>query len=202
MAWRARSLIAWLPAIGFALALCIPGPGLAQGERHALLVAKPHLLDPNFRETVVVVAEAPNGAAVGVIINRPSTKSLAQILPGNTTLARFTEPLFFGGPVEPVGLYAVFRADEPPGEALRISGDLWLALNPATVEQLMKNPPKKLRFFTGYAGWAPGQLGSELVRGDWWVLDADPDVAFRADPSTLWEELARRARAEIGRAHV
>ena len=192
---RARSLTNWLLAMAGALALCVPGAALAQDERNTVLVAKPHVLDPNFRESVVVVAKAPNGAAVGVIINRPSTKSLAQILPGNSTLAQFTEPLFFGGPVEPVGLYAVFRAKEPPGEALHISGDLWLAIQPATVEQLLKHPPERLRFFTGYAGWAPGQLGNELVRGDWWVLEADPDVAFRPDPKTLWEELARRARA-------
>jgi len=196
MSSLARSLTTWLLAIAGALALFDPGAALAQDdERNAVLVAKPHLLDPNFRESVVVVAKAPNGAAVGVIINRPTKKSLAQILPGNETLARFTEPLFFGGPVEQVGLYALFRAEEPPGEALRISRDLWLAINPATVEQLMKHPPEQLRFFTGYSGWAAGQLANELTRGDWWVLEADPDVAFRPDPSTLWEELARRARA-------
>lgn len=195
MVCRARSLATWLLAMAAALALALPAAVTAQEDRNTVLVAKPHLLDPNFRETVVVVAEAPNGAAVGVIINRPTTKSLAQILPGNAMLARFTEPIYFGGPVEPVGVYAVFRAAEPPGEALRISGDLWLALNPATVEQLMRNPPAQLRFFTGYAGWAPGQLASELGRGDWWAVHVDPDAPFRADPSTLWEELARRARA-------
>jgi putative transcriptional regulator len=110
-------------------------------------------------------------------------------------LAPFTEPLFFGGPVELVGVYAIFRAKEPPGDALRIADDLWLALNPATVEQLMRNPPKQLRFFSGYAGWGPGQLAAELARADWWAVEVDPDVPFRADPSTLWEELARRARA-------
>lgn len=195
MAIRARSLATWLLAMAGALALGVPSAALAQGERNTVLVAKPRLLDPNFRESVVVVAEAPNGAAVGVIINRPTTKSLAQILPGNAMLEKFTEPLFFGGPVERVGVYAIFRAAEPPGEALRIAGDLWLALNPATVEQLMRNPPRQLRFFTGYSGWAPGQLAAELERGDWWAVKVDPDAAFRADPSNLWEELARRARA-------
>lgn len=196
MVFGARSLAIWLLATAAASGLAVPGAALAQGSAHnRVLVAKPHLLDPNFRETVVVVAEAPNGAAIGVIINRPGTKSLAEILPGNSVLEKFTEPLFFGGPVEPVGLYAVFRAEEPPGDALRISDDLWLALSPATVEQLMKKPPKQLRFYNGYAGWAPGQLAAELARGDWWVIEADPGVAFRADPRTLWEELARRARA-------
>jgi len=196
MVFRTRSLATWLLAAAAAFAAALPGaaPGQA-GAHNSVLVAKPHLLDPNFRETVVVVAEAPSGAAIGVIINRPGTKSLADILPGNSVLEKFTEPLFFGGPVEPVGLYVLFRAEEPPGDALRISSDLWLALDPATVEQLMKKPPKELRFFNGYAGWAPGQLANELARGDWWVIEADPDVAFRADPRTLWEELARRARA-------
>jgi putative transcriptional regulator len=182
-------------ALAGAVVLTVPGIAVAQEQRNPVLVAKPRLADPNFRESVVIVAEAPDGAAVGVIINRPTTKSLAEILPGNEMLARFTEPLYFGGPVERVGIYALFRAQEPPGDALRVRGDLWLALNPATVEQLMRNPPENLRFFTGYAGWAPGQLANELERGDWWVLDADPDAAFRSDPSTLWEELARRARA-------
>lgn len=192
---RARSLTAWLLAVAGALALVVPSVGLADGKQNSVLVAKPSLLDPNFSESVVVVAEAPDGAAVGVIINRPTTKSLAEILPGNKRLAKFTEPLFFGGPVEPVGLFAIFRAEEPPGDALRIGGDLWLALSPPTVEQLLRNPPKHLRFFAGYAGWAPGQLASELRRGDWWVLKVDPNVAFRADPTNLWEELSRRARA-------
>jgi putative transcriptional regulator len=195
MASRARSLATWLLAAAGMLALGAPGSALAQAEHNSVLVAKPSLLDPNFGESVVIVAEAPNGAAVGVIINRPTTKSLAQILPESELLAKFKDPVFFGGPVEPTGLCAIFRAKEPPGDALRISGDLWLALSPATVEQLMRNPPERLRFFTGYAGWMPGQLANELRRGDWWVLDVDPDVAFRPDPSNLWEELAHRARA-------
>jgi putative transcriptional regulator len=195
MSWRARSLATWLLATAGVLALSASGTTLAQAGHSSVLVAKPSLLDPNFGESVVLVAEAPDGAAVGVIINRPTTKSLAQILPDNELLAKFKEPVYFGGPVQRTGLYAIFRAEEPPGDALRISGDLWLALSPATVEQLMKNPPQHLRFFAGYAGWAPGQLANELGRGDWWVLDVDPDTAFRSDPSHLWEELAHRARA-------
>jgi len=192
--------------IAAALLLCaagvaalLPGSGSAQegrrGGESALLVAKPHLQDPNFRETVVLVTGTPDGAAVGVIVNRPLDQSLAAILPDNPLLARFTDPLHFGGPVEIAGLFAVFRAERPPGEAIRVAGDAWIALDPATVEQLMRQPPEKLRFFTGYSGWAPGQLQAELGRGDWWVLDVNPDVAFRTDPARLWEELSTRARA-------
>jgi putative transcriptional regulator len=164
-------------------------------DRGFFLVAKPSILDPNFQRTVVLVANAPDGATLGVIINRPTRQSLASILPGNPTLAKFTEPLYFGGPVERVGLFAVFRAKEAPGQSLLAGEDLHLALHPPTVEQLLLKPPEQVRFFNGYSGWAPGQLANELQRGDWWVFDADADTVFRKDTTTLWEELARRARS-------
>jgi putative transcriptional regulator len=166
-----------------------------QPERGFFLVAKPSLGDPNFQRTVVLVTNAPDGATLGVIINRPTQQSLANILPGNPTLAKFTEPLYFGGPVERVGLFAVFRAKDVPGESFPVIDDLHLALHPPTVEQLLLKPPEHVRFFNGYSGWAPGQLANELQRGDWWVFDADADTVFRKDTTTLWEELARRARA-------
>jgi putative transcriptional regulator len=184
-----RLLCAAVLALGAAAAAAQPT------DRGFFLVAKPSILDPNFQRTVVLVANAPDGATLGVIINRPTQQSLAAILPNNPTLARFTEPLYFGGPVERVGLFAVFRAKEAPGESLPAGDDLHLALLPPTVEQLLLKPPAQVRFFNGYSGWAPGQLANELQRGDWWVFDADADTVFRKDTTTLWEELARRARS-------
>ena len=35
------------------------------------LVATPALLDPNFRRSVVLVTQAPDGSTVGFIVNRP-----------------------------------------------------------------------------------------------------------------------------------
>jgi putative transcriptional regulator len=159
------------------------------------LVAKPSILDPNFSRTVVLVTPTPDGGILGVILNRPTKRSLAEILPGNERLARFTEPLRFGGPVEPGGLFALFRGTEEPGPSFPVIGDVRLALQPATVEQLLLKPPEALRLFVGYAGWAPGQLDNELARGDWWTLKADVDSIFRKDTGTLWDELERRARS-------
>jgi putative transcriptional regulator len=73
--------------------------------------------------------------------------------------------------------------------------DVRLALQPATVEQLLLKPPEALRLFVGYAGWGPGQLDNELARGDWWTLKADVDSIFRKDTGTLWDELQRRAQS-------
>lgn len=164
-------------------------------DRGFFLVAKPSIVDPNFQRTVILATEAPDGATLGVILNRPTKRSLANILPGNEALAQFTEPLYFGGPVERVGLFAVFRAQESPGRSFAIIENVHLALQPETVEQLLKKPPPQLRFFAGYAGWAPGQLQGEIERGDWWVVPADPETVFRKNTETLWDDLSRRAQA-------
>ena len=159
------------------------------------LVATPALADPHFRRSVVLVTQAPDGSTVGFILNRPGRRSLAQILPDNEVLKRFTEPLYLGGPVHAAGLFAVFRTKENPQGALRVLDEVFFAIEPAAVEQVLHAPPEQVRLFNGYSGWAPGQLAAELDRGGWYVLNADADTVFRKDMDKLWEELVRRARA-------
>jgi len=169
---------------------------LGQGIEHGFfLVAKSSIVDPNVEHSVVLAAPAPDGGVLGVILNRPTKQSLASILPNNELLAKFTDPLYFGGPVERVGLFAVFRSQQKPGPAFPVVEDVQLALHPGTVELLLRNPPAQLRLFVGYAGWAPGQLTGELDRGDWWIVDADTETIFRKNTDSLWDDLSQRARA-------
>jgi putative transcriptional regulator len=159
------------------------------------LVAAPALVDRHFRHSVVLVTQAPDGSTVGFIVNRPGRRSLAEILPENEVLKRFTEPLYLGGPVDEAGLFAVFRAKENPPGALRVLDDVSFALDPAVVEQMLHVPPQQVRFFNGLAGWAPGQLAAELELGGWYVVSANADTVFRTNMDGLWEELLVRARA-------
>jgi len=181
--------------IAAALAAAAHVAGAQAPDGGFFLVAKPSILHPNFARTVVLVTRTPEGGTLGVILNRPTKQSLADILPGNERLARFTEPLHFGGPVEAVGLFAVFRGADEYGQSFPVIADVRLALHPATVEQLLLKPPEALRLFAGYSGWAPGQLDGELARGDWWTLKADVETVFRKNTATLWDELVRRARS-------
>lgn len=184
--------------LGFVLGMLLCGTAAAQG---LLLVAKPDRVDANFNETVVVVTQDINGAALGVIINRPTPQSLASLLPNNEKLKRFTDPLHFGGPVEEGGLFAVYQVDGPGqgdmkfGQTYALHPGVNLALHPEAVEALMENPPAKLRFYTGYAGWQPGQLRAEIDRGSWYVMDVDAATLFRTDMSKLWLELVSRMRS-------
>jgi len=164
-------------------------------SKAVFLIARPGMPDPNFRETVVLVVQAEGGGeATGVIINRPTNRSLAEILPGER-FSRFTDPIFFGGPVAQQGLFALFQSDKYSGAAVPMLPEVWLAVLPDSVDGLVSNPPAKVRFFSGYAGWAPGQLQGEVDRGDWLVAEADAKAIFLKDTSKLWQDMVRRARA-------
>jgi putative transcriptional regulator len=183
-----------------ALALLLFGLTLPAAAQGLLLVAKPSMTDPNFRETVIVVTQNGDGAALGVILNRPTRQSLAMLLPGVEKLRAFTEPLYVGGPVEDGGIFAVYRVDgggqgtEKLGQAFALLPGINLALHPEAVETLMDKPPGTIRFYAGYSGWEPGQLRAEIERGAWYVMEADAAVLFRSDTEKLWGELSRRAR--------
>ncbi len=184
-----RAALLALPVWFLAAAVC------AQGSSSTFfLVARPGLPDPNFRESVVLVTQDERAQATGVIINRPTDRSLAELLPGER-FKSFTEPIFFGGPVALQGLFAVFRADKLPGEAVTMLPGLYLALQPDTIDSLLNSPPRSIRFFAGYSGWAPGQLRGEIDRGDWLAVEADADTVFLKDTSRLWRDMVQRARA-------
>jgi putative transcriptional regulator len=180
---------ALLALVVFAAAVHAQGPAKA-----VFLVAKPGMPDPNFRETVVLVVQGENSEATGVIINRPTDRSLADLLPSER-FESFSDPIFFGGPVAPQGLFALFQADKYSGAAVTMLPGLYFAVLPDSVDALLNNPPSKIRLFSGYSGWAPGQLQAELERGDWLVVDADAPTVFRKDASRLWQDMVHRARA-------
>jgi len=160
------------------------------------LIAAPDLQDPNFRETVVLITlPEPGGGPLGVIVNRPTERTLAQIFPENAALKASPEKLYAGGPVARTGLLFVFRASEAKPGALRVLDTLYLSGRVEILSDLLarERPAEGLRIFAGYAGWAPGQLQAEIARGGWYVLPADPAYIFHPEPARVWSELVGKA---------
>ena len=70
-----------------ALPLGVPAAPVAQERPNGvLLVAQPELTDPNFAESVVLVTRHAHGGAVGVILNRPTGRTLAEAFPSHGAL--------------------------------------------------------------------------------------------------------------------
>lgn len=180
----------------WALLLLHAGPGAAQGANGVFLVAKPGLADPNFRRTVVLVTQTADFSTVGVIINRPGTAKLSDILSEDVETAGYRGPVFAGGPVMPRALVAVFHSEvAPAAPAFHVLRTLYMSMHPDNIRRLLASQSGRYRLYTGFSGWAPRQLESEFEREGWFVLPADEEMVFRADTAGLWEELVERARA-------
>jgi len=160
------------------------------------LVAAPRLVDPDYRGTVLLAVPLENNRHVGVIINRPTGRSLSSLFPEHGPSKLVRDPVYFGGPMLRQAVFAVVHTDHTPGPgSIQMMKELFLATQGTVVDHIIEATPNEARYYVGYVAWRPGELRLEIDRGLWYVLDADPDLVFRKDPGGLWEELLRRARA-------
>jgi putative transcriptional regulator len=186
-----------------ALAVCLlPGLAQAQQEDAVILVAHPAFRDLEYRQSVLVAAPAPNGGHVGVIINRPTKRSLGSLFPEHEPSKKVVDPVYYGGPFSRGALVALVRTDTAPGAgSVPLMKNLYLAFRANTIDHVIETTPNEARYFVGYVGWRPGELKSEIDRGLWAVQDAELEMVFRKDTENLWEELqqaSKRIRADSG----
>jgi putative transcriptional regulator len=155
-----------------------------------LVVAAQGLVDPNFAHTVVLLIEHDEDGAFGVVLNRPGDVPISEALAPWAALTAEPPVIFTGGPVQPEGVIALGRTHAPTGapevlggvEVVDLDGD------PALAAAELRS----VRLFSGYAGWAPGQLEAELADGGWFVVDADPADVVSSDPANLWRAVLAR----------
>lgn len=164
-----------------------------------LLVAAPHLDDPNFERSVVLVLHHNGEGAQGVVINHPLGEPVDAVLPGWQAVATAPQQLFQGGPVRTdsaIGIVTVPGEDsEPLGIRRLFRGIGVVDLDAPPV--LVAPEVAGLRIFAGYAGWGANQLEREIRRGDWFVVEAESRDAFSDDPDRLWENVLRRQRGPL-----
>jgi putative transcriptional regulator len=194
-----RTLLRMLAA-ALALAILPVQYAVAQGtppaaEDTVFLVANPAFRDPEYRQTVLIASPTSNGGHIGVIINRPTRRSLASLFPEHEPSKKVIDPVFFGGPFSTSALVAVVRGEKSPGAgSLAIMTNLHLAINVSTIDRIIEERPNDARYYVGYVGWRPGELRREIDRGLWYVMNPDANTVFRKDTDHLWEELVRMAR--------
>jgi putative transcriptional regulator len=153
-----------------------------------LLVAHPNLRDPNFRKTVLFLsAHDSQDGAHGLVLNRPTNKSLTDFLPDHELDAVGEIPVFLGGPVGAHEL-TIVSFDWVAGEA-KITFHSQVSLD--QVQALAGNGSKLIRAFVGYAGWAGGQLESELQQSAWIVHPATESILSNTSKNETWLELMK-----------
>lgn len=159
----------------------------------SFLIASPHLPDPNFFRSVVLMVEHSEEGALGVILNRASNTALDEFWNEvSESSCHSTEPLYVGGPVE--GPLMALH-DDPELEGIEVLEDVFFTSDRESLEQMVR-ADRPFRIFSGYAGWGPGQLENELQIGGWLVSAADHMQIF-GDADELWRRVTHAVSDEI-----
>ena len=108
---------------------------------------------------------------MGVILNRPTRRSLGSLFPEHEPSKKVMEPVYYGGPFSRGALVALVqgrpRARAPA--SVLLMKNLYLAFRANTIDQVIESTPNEARYYVGYVGWRPGELRSEIDRGLWSV---------------------------------
>ena len=58
--------------------------------------------------------------------------------------------------------------------------------------------PKSAILALGYAGWAPGQLETEIQHNGWLHCPADPDLIFGTDTEAKYQQALQKIGIDLG----
>ena len=153
-----------------------------------LLVATPSMHESTFDRTVILLLEHSDESSMGLVLNRRSPLKVSEALP---TVSAIAEPdqIFLGGPVEEGVALVLAQADDSSAELHLESGGIGLI-------DLASNDPthsiKRARVYSGYAGWGPRQLESELRSGSWIVAAAESSDLWASEADCLWARVIAR----------
>jgi putative transcriptional regulator len=167
-----------------------------------LLVAAPRLIDPNFLRTVVLVCRHDEDGALGLVLNRLTSVTVGEALPGWVEPLAPPNVVFLGGPVQPEMAVGLGRLR--PEYAGRPESEQWTPVDQRLGLVDLSGSPAgqvgaldRLRVFAGYAGWSAGQLDAEVASADWFVLPTEEEDPFTAGPGGLWRRVLHRQRGPV-----
>jgi len=178
------------------------GRGYLDGQ---MLIAMPTTQDERFTRTVIYVCAHSTEGAMGIIVNQPAPNInfpdllvQLEVIPAADLIQlprrAGTVKVLKGGPVETSRGFVLHTADFFIEEStLPIDEGVCLT---ATLDILKAiahgGGPTNAILALGYAGWAAGQLESEIQENGWLHCSADAELIFGADVEGKYERALRK----------
>jgi putative transcriptional regulator len=185
------------------------GRGYLDGQ---MLIAMPTMRDERFMRSVIYVCAHSSEGAMGIVVNQPApnirfSELLVQLevipaaeliqLPPRADVVKVLK----GGPVE-TGRGFVLHSDDFVIENSTLPIDDGICLT-ATLDILKAiargKGPESAVLALGYAGWAPGQLESEIQENGWLHCPADPELIFGPDIDGKYGKALRKIGIDPGK---
>jgi len=177
-------------------------PGYLDGQ---ILVAMPTIRDERFSRTVIYLCAHSAEGAMGIVINQPAPHIdfgdllvQLEVIPDSKLIelpSRAGEvKVLKGGPVETGRGFVLHSADFfIENSTLPIDNGICLTATLDILKAIARGQgPESAVLALGYAGWAPGQLESEIQANGWLNCDADPELVFGTRAELKYETALRK----------
>ena len=161
-----------------------------------LLISVPFLNDFYFGRSVVLLTDHSEEGSVGFILNKPLETNVSQAI---KELPKFNTSLYLGGPVENQSLFYIHTLGTLIADSMEIMEGLYWGGDFKSIITLIDDDvigENDIKFFVGYAGWAPRQLARELKENSWVVAETNIREVMSNDPETFWKRVMKGAPKE------
>ena len=155
------------------------------------LVAMPGMMDQRFDRDVIYLCAHSDDGAMGIIINKPAEDIVfpellqqLEIIPEKPSISLPSQAgnmkVLRGGPVETSRGFVLHSVPVEPIEGSVTAGDeIRLSATIDILKAIARGQgPDEAIFALGYAGWASGQLESEIQDNGWMICPLDRKILF------------------------
>ena len=185
-----------------------PKRGFLDGQ---MLIAMPSMRDERFSRTLVYICAHSSEGAMGIIVNQPAaninfTDLLVQleVIPAADIIQlprrAGSMKVLKGGPVETGRGFVLHSADFfIENSTLPIDDGSCLTATLDILKAIARGDgPASAVLALGYAGWAPGQIETEIQDNGWLHCTADSELLFGADTDGKYEKALKKLGIGLG----
>ena len=186
----------------------ISGRGYLDGQ---ILIAMPTMQDERFARTLVYVCAHSSEGAMGIVVNQPAANInfpdllvQLEVIPAADLIElprrAGAMQVLKGGPVETGRGFVLHTSDFfIENSTLPIDEGICLTATLDILKAIARGTgPRDAVLALGYAGWAPGQLETEIQANGWLHCPADPDLLFGADVGAKYDRALRKLGIDLG----
>jgi putative transcriptional regulator len=189
-----------------------PEKGSARGYLDGqMLIAMPAMGDERFSRAVIYICAHSSEGAMGIIVNQPAPNInfpdllvQLEVIPENEAIqlppTAGSVKVLKGGPVETGRGFVLHSADFfIENSTLPIDEGICLTATLDILKAIARGDgPESAILALGYAGWAPGQLETEIQHNGWLHCAADPELIFGGDTGAKYEKAMRKIGIDLG----
>lgn len=165
---------------------------IPKSTKGQFLISNSSVVQDFFHKTVVLMIDHDQDGAFGLILNKPATYNVFQLIHDLPETENAKQAVFRGGPVDELFISVLHNKKDSKDPGIEVIPGIFLARNFETLVEILKSDDCKFRILQGYAGWSPGQLEVEFEKLSWVASSASADLVFsEKSPEDYWKEALR-----------